>query len=315
LLGTYSIALHFFFLNKIFFSLTKKNLNKTKTMSASVFKSTALNGKVCLITGGHSGIGNGIAEAMVAHGAKVAMVGRREEVLDTAAAALCKKYGPNVCIGIVGDVRNLKSMQSAVERTLTEYGLLNVLVNCAAGNFLCSAEDLSENGFRTVVEIDLIGTFNASKAAFAALKASGDASILNISATVHYAAVTLQSHPAAAKAGVDSLTRSLANEWGEHGIRVNGVAPGPIGGTEGLMRLVPQGVSDAVAKALPVRRIGSKHDIANACIFLVSDAASFVTGHTLVCDGGHWVSGREFVPRELYEQLRVARRQQRFSKL
>jgi 2,4-dienoyl-CoA reductase [(3E)-enoyl-CoA-producing], peroxisomal len=272
------------------------------------FARDILKGEVALVTGGHSGIGFEISDQICKYGGKVVMVGRRASVLDDAASKLCQKYGQNAALGQVGDVRSFESMQSAVSRAVESYGKLSIVVNSAAGNFLCAAEDLSAKAFKTVVEIDLIGTFNTCRAAFDALKACGHSSILNISATLHYAAVTYQSHAAAAKAGVDSLTRSLANEWGKYGIRVNGVAPGPIAETEGLSRLAPEGYNEMIAEMLPVRRIGQKSDIATACVFLASPASGFITGVVIVSDGGEWVSNRMSMPEPMYEALREARK-------
>jgi len=163
-------------------------------------------------------------------------------------------------------------------------------VNGAAGNFLCAAEELSPNGFGTVVDIDLKGTFNVCRAAFAQLK-EHHGQILNISATLHYLATPMQLHVSAAKAGVDALTRNLAVEWGRYGIRVNAIAPGPIEDTEGMKRLVPQPVKDRLLKKIPVGRFGRIADIEKAAVFLCSDAASFINGVVLVVDGGHWLNG------------------------
>lgn len=130
-------------------------------------------------------------------------------------------------------MRQLDTCASWVQQAVGRLGRLDIVVNCAAGNFLAAAEQLSANGFKTVMEIDALGTFNMSKAAFAELCKSDAASIVNISATLHYGATWFQVHASAAKAAVDSITRTMALEWGRFGIRVNGVAPGPIAGTAG----------------------------------------------------------------------------------
>jgi peroxisomal 2,4-dienoyl-CoA reductase len=161
-------------------------------------------------------------------------------------------------------------------------------VNGAAGNFICRAENLSPNGFGAVVDIDLKGTFNVSRAALPHLKAQGGV-ILNISATLPYLGTMGQSHAAAAKAGVDSLTRTLACEWGPYGIRVNGIAPGPVEGTEGVRRLTNDQSRLAAIQGCPLARMATIADIANAALFLCSDAAAFVNGVTLVVDGGLWL--------------------------
>jgi peroxisomal 2,4-dienoyl-CoA reductase len=176
-------------------------------------------------------------------------------------------------------------MMSAV---VAELGRVDILVNGAAGNFICLAENLSPNGFGTVVDIDLKGTFNVSRAALPHLKARGGA-VVNISATLPYLGTMGQSHAAAAKAGVDSLTRVLACEWGPYGIRVNGIAPGPVDGTEGVRRLTSEASRESATRQCPLGRLATIDDVASAALYLCSDAASFVTGVTLVVDGGLWL--------------------------
>lgn len=188
------------------------------------------------------------------------------------------------------------------------YGALHILVNCAAGNFLATAEQLTSNGFKTVMDVDTLGTFNASRAAFLHLRRAPGAAIINISATLHYGATWYQAHASAAKAAVDSLTRTLGLEWGSYGIRVNGVAPGPIEGTAGLTKLAPAAAEALTAlwkEHIPVGRLGTKRDIALAVVFLAGPAAGFVTGHTLVVDGGEWMYRTPIVPRE--QVLRASR--------
>src|SRR5947208_77748 len=164
----------------------------------------------------------------------------------------------------------------------------------AAGNFLCAAEELSPNGFGTVVDIDLKGTFNVCRATFAQLK-EHRGQILNISATLHYQGTPMQLHVSAAKAGVDALTRNLAVEWGRYGIRVNAIAPGPIEDTEGMKRLVPEPIKQRLLKGIPLGRFGRIADIEQAAVFICSDAASFINGEVLVVDGGQWLSAARFI--------------------
>jgi len=254
-----------------------------------VFRDGVLAGRVALITGGGTGICRGIAAAYARLGADVCIVSRRQDVLDATATAIAAQTG-RAPLAIAADVRDAPSIQRAVQATIDRFGKLDTVVNGAAGNFLAPAAALSPNGFRTVVDIDLNGTFNTSRAAFEALQHSGDAMILNISATLHYHGTPLQIHASAAKAGVDAITRNLAVEWGRFGIRVCGIAPGPIAETEGMRRLAPGEATDKMTAAIPARRFGAIDEIAAAAVFLRSSAAAYVTGHTLVVDGGHCIA-------------------------
>jgi peroxisomal 2,4-dienoyl-CoA reductase len=249
------------------------------------FQQGFLKGRRALVTGGGTGICRGIALAFADHGCDVAILSRKLEHLEPAAAELRSK-GVRA-LALAADVRDAAAIDRAVSDAATAFGGLDIVVNGAAGNFVCAAENLSSNGFGTVVDIDLKGTFNVSRAALAPLKVWGGV-ILNISATLQYLGTMGQAHASAAKAGVDTLTRTLAAEWGGYGIRVNGIAPGPIEGTEGVRRLTTERSRDSVTKMCPLGRMGRIDDIANAALFLVSDAAAYVTGVTLVVDGGLW---------------------------
>lgn len=258
-------------------------------MSLDVFRSDVLAGHVALVTGGGTGICRGIAAAYARLGADVCITSRKQDVIDATAAELSAATGRKV-LAIASDVRNPDSVAAVVAATLDKFGKLDTVVNGAAGNFLAPAASLSPNGFRTVIDIDLNGTFNTSRACFEALQKAGDSLILNISATLHYHGTPLQIHASAAKAGVDAVTKNLAVEWGRFGIRVCGIAPGPIGDTEGMKRLAPGEASAAVTKLIPAGRFGTIEEIATAAVFLRSRAASYITGHVLVVDGGHCVA-------------------------
>ncbi len=256
----------------------------------SVFRDDILEGKVAFVTGGGSGICKGIARAYMAHGANVAIVSRKAERLEAAAKELSEETGRE-CLATPADVRDPVRVEEALDKTLDRFGRVDMVVNGAAGNFLCPAAQLSYNAFRTVVDIDAVGTWNVSRAAFEKRLRDHGGSILNISATLHYAATPLQTHASAAKAAVDSLTRSLALEWGPMGIRVNAIAPGPIDDTEGMTRLAPPDMKEKLEGAVPLKRFGTVEDIANAAVFLASDAASYVHGAIMVVDGGAWLPG------------------------
>jgi peroxisomal 2,4-dienoyl-CoA reductase len=259
-------------------------------MQKSFFREDILAGKVAFITGGGSGICFGIAEAMMRHGARTVIVGRKADRLATAREELAKTTGQE-CLAATADVRDAVAVGVAIATTLEAFGRIDVVVNGAAGNFLAPAATLSPNGFRTVLDIDTNGTFNVSRAAFDAYLRDHGGNILNISATLHYAATPLQVHASAAKAAVDSLTRSFALEWGGLGIRVNGIAPGPIDGTEGMMRLAPGDLKERIIKTIPIGRFGRIDEIASIAVFLASDASSLIHGETIVADGGAWFGG------------------------
>jgi len=195
---------------------------------------------------------------------------------------------------VAADVRNPEDVEKAIADSIERFGKVDIVVNGAAGNFLCAAEQLSPNGFGTVVDIDLKGTFNVCRAAFDELK-KHRGQILNISATLHYLGTPMQLHVSAAKAGVDALTRNLAVEWGRFGIRVNAIAPGPIGDTEGMKRLVAEPIKEKLRQRIPLGRFGEIADIEKAAVFLCSDAASYINGTVLVVDGGHWLAANRLI--------------------
>jgi peroxisomal 2,4-dienoyl-CoA reductase len=259
-----------------------------------VFRGDALAGHVALVTGGGTGICRGIAHAFARFGADVCIVSRKPDVIARSAAELSAATGRSV-LGLAADVRDPEAMTRVVAETAAKFGKLDTLVNGAAGNFLVPAAGLSPNGFKTVIDIDLVGTFHAARAAFEALRTSGDGLVLNISATLHYHGTPLQIHASAAKAGVDAITRNLAVEWGQFGIRSCGIAPGPIGDTEGMRRLAPGEAAQKAKAGIPAGRFGTVDEIAAAAVYLRSAAAAYVTGHVLVVDGGHCVSTPSFL--------------------
>jgi 2,4-dienoyl-CoA reductase [(3E)-enoyl-CoA-producing], peroxisomal len=261
-------------------------------MNNKIFADNILQGKVAFVTGGGTGITGGVARAFAESGAKVAIVSRKIENLEPMKSLIESNGGE--CLAVAADVRDFAAIEDAISQTAAHFGKIDILVNGAAGNFLCKAEELSANGFGTVLDIDAKGTFNACRAAFEELKKSRG-QILNISATLHYLATPMQIHVSAAKAGVDAITRNLSVEWGRYGIRTNGIAPGPIEDTEGMKRLVPAPVKEKLVKKIPLGRFGRIKDIENAAIFLCSDAASYINGVTLVVDGGHWLLGTSLV--------------------
>jgi NAD(P)-dependent dehydrogenase (short-subunit alcohol dehydrogenase family) len=257
---------------------------------SSVFKEKLLQGKVAFVTGGSSGINLRIAERFAEHAAKVVILGRKQEKLDEAEKSLRARGAADV-MTISADVRDFAAVDAAFQKVHDAWGDIDVVVAGAAGNFPAPAAALSSNGFKAVVEIDLQGTFHAYRAAFERLRKPG-ASLISISANQAYQPTPFQAHVCAAKAGVDMLTKTIAFEWGPQGVRANCITPGPIDDTEGMRRLTPsEEAKDALLKTLPLRRYGSKDEIADLALFLASPAASYVTGANFVCDGGQSLGG------------------------
>ena len=258
-----------------------------------VFREHILAGKNAYITGGTSGICFGIAELFARQGVRVAVQGRNPEKVAHAVQTLTV-HGSAVR-GCAADVRDAAATAAALQTVREEWGEIDMLICGAAGNFPAPAIGMSPNGFKSVVDIDLLGTFNTARLAWEHLRKPG-ASVLAISATHGAQPYAYQAHVCAAKAGVDMLCKVLALEWGPAGVRVNAIAPGPVDDTEGMRRLAPtEEARSAVRSSVPLRRFASVSDIAAAALFLCSDAASYITGTVLNVDGGTALVGSRFI--------------------
>jgi NAD(P)-dependent dehydrogenase (short-subunit alcohol dehydrogenase family) len=254
-----------------------------------VFGKKLLDGKTAIITGGGSGINLAIARRYAQSGAKVALIGRTKAKLDAAADEIRNAGG--IASGHPADVRDYDALASAIRSAREAHGDIDLVVCGAAGNFPALALGISANGFKSVIDIDLLGTFNTCRAVFEHLKRPG-ASIINISAMQAFTPMPMQAHVCAAKAGVDMLTRCLAIEWGPEGVRVNSIAPGAVDDTEGMRRLAPTPeIQKQFTRAIPLQRFATKDEIADLALFLSSDAAKFITGAVVVCDGGQSLAG------------------------
>lgn len=245
-------------------------------------------GRTVFITGGGSGINLGIGKTFATLGANVGICGRTRERLDTAAQEL-RALGAKV-VAEVADVRDYAALARAIEATREQLGPIAVLVCGAAGNFPIPAERLSPNGFKSVMDIDLLGSFHACRAAFEQLKATRGC-VIFISAGMGMIPYPYQVHVGAAKAGVDNMTKNLALEWGKYGIRSNSIVPGPIEGTEGVKRLGGEASAVKRAMAIPLGRYGQVEEIGHAAAFLASPLAAYITGTALVVDGGQSLYG------------------------
>ncbi len=258
-------------------------------MSENVYRNDLFQNKVAFVAGGTSGINLGIAEKLGRLGAKVFVISRSSDKVESAIMYL-NSFNIDAS-GMAADVRDYDAVDTAFEACVKKFGEIDILVSGAAGNFVSNAIDMSSNAFKTVIDIDLIGTFNVCRAAYSRLSKSG-ASVVNISAVQAFTPMPGQSHVCAAKAGIDALTKVLAIEWGPAGIRVNAIAPGPVAGTEGMARLTPTSEHEkAFINTIPLRRYASIDEIADTVVFLSSETGSNYNGEVLVCDGGQSLLG------------------------
>jgi NAD(P)-dependent dehydrogenase (short-subunit alcohol dehydrogenase family) len=261
-------------------------------------------GKTVVVTGGGTGLGFDMAQSFAREGAHVCAVGRRQEKLDEAVALIEKEGGK--AFGLAADIRDAARVQAVMQEIVERAGRIDVLVNNAAGNFVCPSEELSPNGFKSVVDIVLLGTFYCSRFAFEALRASRG-SILNIIAAYAWSGEPGAVHSASAKAGVLAMTRTLAAEWGQFGIRANTISPGPIHteGTDKNLWTVAN-IDQQVIESVPLGRLGEPADVSRAALWLCSEEASWVSGATLSVDGAQWLHGGTLNFRKYYDSVRSA---------
>lgn len=275
-----------------------RKLKTSRHNTLNILRPTA-GGKVLFCTGGAGSICSAQTKALVCLGADAAIIGRNVEKTQRMAAEIAEARPGARVLGIGGvDVRDSGALQAAADRTAKELGSIDFVIAGAAGNFLAPLSQLSPNAFKSVIDIDVLGSYNTAKATLPYLldsakkfkntgKASGQKGtggrIIFVSATIHYTGLPMQAHVAAAKAAVDSLSDAIAIEYGPLGVTSNVIAPGPIGGTEGMDRLAKSD-AESLAKSMkgvPLGRWGEVKEIADATIYLFSDAANFVTGQAL----------------------------------
>ena len=248
-----------------------------------------LNGRVAFVAGGSSGINLGVALGFAQAGAKVALISRSPDRIEAAAREL--RHSGYDALGMAADVRDFTAVDKALAATREAWGEIDIVLSGAAGNFVAPAAELSANGFKTVVDIDLLGTFNVFRASYPYLRRPG-ASLIAITAGQAVQPMMNQVHACAAKAGINMVTKCMAMEWGPEGIRVNAISPGPIADTEGMRRLTPTPEAEAAYKrTIPLGVYGEKHDIAELAIFLSTDRARYITGAIIECDGGVALTG------------------------
>lgn len=257
-----------------------------------VFRDDILVGKSAYVAGGTRGMNLAIAKKLASKGAKVAVMSRSEERVASATEQL-QAIQPD-CMGFSADARDYERVAETMAEASERFGGLDFVIAGQAGNFYAPVTHLSSNGFKAVVDIDLVGTYNVFKASWEHLKKPG-ASLIAITAPEAVRPLHFQAHVCAAKAGVNQLIRVFALEWGPRGVRVNGISPGPIEGSWGMANVASptQDIVDKITRAVPLKRWGTEEDIATTALYLCSDAASYVTGVILECDGGVTIASPE----------------------
>ncbi|KAH7170818.1 hypothetical protein EDB81DRAFT_180850 [Dactylonectria macrodidyma] len=261
------------------------------TYLSPVWRDGMFNGRVVFVTGGAGSICSMQTRALVRLGANACILGRNVEKTEAVAKDIATVRAGAKVLGIGGcDVRKIDNLQAAADRCAKELGGIDFVIAGAAGNFIAPIEALSSNAFKTVMDIDVLGTFNTIKATMPHLLRSTSPRMIAVSATFHFTGMPLQAHVSAAKAAVDSLMASVALEYGPRGVASNVISPGGIADTEGLARLGSGADAERAqyAKGIPSGRVGSVRDVADATVFLFSDAGSYVNGQVLPVDGAAW---------------------------
>ena len=283
-----------------------------------MFKNELLKNKTIIITGGGTGLGKSMATRFGELGANLVLTSRRQEVLDEAAHDINDKTGAEI-LTVSTDIRHSDQVTEMVKKTVDKFGKIDCLLNNAAGNFISPTENLSENAFRTIIDIVLVGTFNCTQAAGKAMRDSGGGVILNIVTTYAFTGSGYVVPSACAKSGVLAMTRSLAVEWAKYGIRTNAIAPGPFPTKGAWKRLVPPGlnIEKKMMERVPLKRFGEHDELANLASYLMADESGYMNGEVITMDGGEWLKGAgqfnalEKMPNLAWKAIALVRRKKK----
>jgi len=291
-------------------------MSNSTAVTTGMLRDDALKGKTIIVTGGGTGLGKAMGTYFLKLGANLVITSRKLDVLEKTAAEMETETGGKV-LAISCDVRNYDDVQKMLEQSIATFGRVDALLNNAAGNFISPTERLSANAFSAVIDIVLKGSVNCSLALgkyWIAEKMPG--SILNIITTYAFTGSAYVVPSACAKGGVLAMTRSLAVEWGRHGIRTNAIAPGPFPTKGAWERLLPGDMAQKFdfKNRVPLKRVGEHQELANLAAFLVSDFSGYINGEVITIDGGEWLqgagqfSGLEMVPDQMWDSIEQATR-------
>ncbi len=283
-----------------------------------MFEIDLLKGKTIIITGGGTGLGKSMAVRFAELGANLVLTSRRQDVLDETSAEIKQATGAKI-LTVAADIRSPEQVADMVAQSVSRFKKIDGLLNNAAGNFISPTEKLSENAFKTIVDIVLLGSFNCTLNAGREMIKSGGGNILSIVTTYAWTGSGYVVPSASAKAGVLAMTRSLAVEWAKYNIRSNAIAPGPFPTKGAWSRLVPPGlnIEKKMKERVPMKRFGKHEELANLAAYLMADGSAYINGDVITIDGGEWLKGAgqfnalDKVPQLAWKAMAAARRRKK----